>query len=149
MKVGIDKLWFRNTCFPFTWGKPCFQKIATVKTNACTRVSVNYHIFFVALATLCFTIVKRVVHRAKHIHTWWAKWKSMWVWLKKTLWIPAVIQTSGTRELRKGAWFRGLQGTNHTIMFSWYDIIWLQRSVAWPRVTWKGGRGPKFQLHQL
>ena len=52
---------------------------------------------------------------------------------------PAVIRTSGTRGLRKGTWSRGFQGTNWKIMFSWYDIICLHESVAWPEVTWKGG----------
>ena len=31
---------------------------------------------------------------------------------------PAVIRTSGTRGLRKGAWSRGFQGAK------WYDMIW-------------------------
>ena len=52
---------------------------------------------------------------------------------------PAVIRTSGTRGLRKGTWSRGFQGTSWKIMFSWYDIICLHESVAWPEVTWKGG----------
>ena len=46
---------------------------------------------------------------------------------------PAVIRTSGTRGLRKGAWSRGLQGAK------WYDMKCLQESVARPKVTWKGG----------
>ena len=46
---------------------------------------------------------------------------------------PAVIRTSGTRGLRKGAWSRGLQGAK------WYDMKCLHESVARPKVTWKGG----------
>ena len=46
---------------------------------------------------------------------------------------PAVIRTSGTRGLRKGAWSRGLQGAK------WYDTKCLHESVARPKVTWKGG----------
>ena len=45
---------------------------------------------------------------------------------------PAVIRTSGTRGLRKGAWSRGLQGAK------WYDMKCLHESVARPKVTWKG-----------
>ena len=46
---------------------------------------------------------------------------------------PAVIRTSGTRGLRKGAWSRGLQGAK------WYNMKCLHESLARPKVTWKGG----------
>ena len=72
--------------------------------------------------------------------------KEVWRWeessgygSKNPLDRPAVIRTSGTRGLRKGTWSRGFQGSNWKITFSWYDIICLHESVAWPEVTWKGG----------